>query len=388
LAAVILLAFGASRGTPAESARGAWTQVDPTVGDAVHSLALSGSAVLGGTYYNGLFRVDGGTTTQSLSAPLAAVARDPNDPSSLAAGAWFEGVFVSGDGGQSWTADAGGLAAIDVYSLAFVDNDRFVGTSAGVFYRGPSGWEPRSSGLAARNIFTLLAVAPTPPEVSWALYAGTEHGVYVSEDQGLTWQAASAGLGDVQVHSLVHAGETVSGSRLVAGTERGIYRSEDGALNWVPAAPGLGAVPVSTLATMAAQPSVVFAGTAGGPFVSEDGGMNWQAFGTGLSGEASKILSFALAGTCPETVYAGTGAGIWQNSFDPTTRDPDGDCESSPGAVGGIAELPEIAQGSASEAGAPADSSSPSAPPYIPLAGLAVLAVLALTAGAWYARRR
>jgi len=52
--------------------------------------------------------------------------------------------------------------------------------------------------------------------------------------------------------------------------------------------------------------------------------------------------------------------------------------------VGGVAELPDVAQGSPNRADLPSDS-SPSASRYIPLAAVAVLA---LTAGAWYARRR
>ena len=60
----------------------------------------------------------------------------------------------------------------------------------------------------------------------------------------------------------------------------------------------------------------------------------------------------------------------------------------SPAVVGGIAELPDIAQGSANEANLPDDSSSPSALPYIALAGVAAAALFTLTVGAWYARRR
>jgi len=50
-------------------------------------------------------------------------------------------------------------------------------------------------------------------------------------------------------------------------------------------------------------------------------------------------------------------------------------------AVGGIAELPDMAQ-------APAAQSASSESPYAALAGGLVAAALALTAGAWYARRR
>jgi len=57
--------------------------------------------------------------------------------------------------------------------------------------------------------------------------------------------------------------------------------------------------------------------------------------------------------------------------------------------VGGIAELPDVAQGSPNRADLPSDS-SPSASRYIPLAALAAVAALAvaLTAGTCYARRR
>jgi len=55
--------------------------------------------------------------------------------------------------------------------------------------------------------------------------------------------------------------------------------------------------------------------------------------------------------------------------------------------VGGIAELPDVAQGSPNRADLPSDS-SPSASRYIPLAALAAAALVILTATAWYARRR
>ncbi len=325
---------GSSAGATVESVGGAWSQVDPTADDAVHSLALSGSAIIGGTYYNGLFRIDGGTT-QPLASPLAAIAGHPADPSSLVGGAWFEGVFVSTDGGATWTTDNDGLATVDVYSLAFVDGDRFAGTSAGVFYRAPAGWEPRSSGLAVRNVFSLLAVPPVPPEVAWTLYAGTEHGVYTSADLGLTWQAASSDLGDVPVSALAQAG-----SRIVAGTERGVYHSDDGGANWTPAASGLGAVPVAAVVSVVPQPSTLFAGTANGAFVSEDGGISWESFGTGLSGEARKVLSLTLACTTPVTVYAGTGEGIWQNSFDLAAPDPDSECDGVPDLLDNCPTVP------------------------------------------------
>ncbi len=312
------------------AADGVWAPVDPAGGDAVHSVAVSGNAVLGGTYYNGLYRIDVGGTTQppSAAAPIAAIARNPTSPSSLAAGAWFEGVLTSADGGVTWAPDAGGLAAVDVYSLAWAGSDLFAGTSAGAFYRAAGGWEARSSGLAAHNVLALLALPPVPPDPAWTLVAGTEHGLFHSTDKGLSWSAAGAVPGDVPVHSLEWAGRPAV---IVAGSERGIYRSADAGLSWAAAA-GPGAVPVSSLAAahvlvpaMATVPGVFFAGTAGGAFISEDGGLTWSAFGSGLAGEARKVLSLAVACGSVITVYAGTGDGIWQNSFDPPTGNADCD---------------------------------------------------------------
>jgi hypothetical protein len=353
---VVLVASG-SPGTPAEGASGIWTQVSPTAGDEVQSLAVSGNLILGGTYYNGLFRIDGGSTTQPLSAPLAAIAADPAHPSSLIAGAWFEGVFVSSDGGQMWDPDSLGLAAVDVYSLALLDGERFTGTSAGVFYGAPGGWEPRSSGLPTGNVFALMALAPV-------MYAGTSHGVYTSTDAGLTWQPASSGLGDIPVFSFAAAG-----SRVVAGTERGVYYSDDRGLTWTTAV-GIGATPVRALAASAPMPDTLLAGTADGPFKSVDAGANWVLFDNGLVGEARKVLSLAFAGTSPETVYAGTGAGIWQSSG------------SDGPPVGGIAEWSPIEPDAAGGSGPPGPNTGV-------LAGLVAGGVLLLTtAGAWYARRR
>jgi hypothetical protein len=77
-AVLLVLAVPGPAITSVEGAGGAWTQVSSTAGDQVHSLAVSGNVVLGGTYYDGLFRIDGGSTTQPLSSPLAVLAVDPD----------------------------------------------------------------------------------------------------------------------------------------------------------------------------------------------------------------------------------------------------------------------------------------------------------------------
>jgi hypothetical protein len=76
---------------------------------------------------------------------------------------------------------------------------------------------------------------------------------------------------------------------------------------------------------------------------------------------------------------ANTAVPIWVG---PALHTPD------PFVVGGIAELPDGAGASASDAGAPAEGSGWSAGSYAALAGGLAAAVLTLSAGACYARRR
>ena len=66
----------------------------------------------------------------------------------------------------------------------------------------------------------------------------------------------------------------------------------------------------------------------------------------------------------------------------PASHTPD------PFVVGGIAELPDVAGASASDAGAAAGGSGWPAGNYAALAGGLAAALLTLSAGAWYARRR
>ena len=85
------------------------------------------------------------------------------------------------------------------------------------------------------------------------------------------------------------------------------------------------------------------------------------------------------ASVCLATISSSTNAHVadCDPSNDYTTKVC---CAVTGGAVGGIAELPEVAQAPASRAGS-------SGSPYAAIAG-GLAAALALTAGAWYARRR
>ena len=104
-----------------------------------------------------------------------------------------------------------------------------------------------------------LAAAPTQPAV---VYAGTgQAGVFRSGDYGITWTAASQGLGNLFIDSLaVHP----KNSQIVyAGTHgSGVYRTLDGGRSWQAVNNGIAPrTIVYSLAVNPGNPNLIYAGT-------------------------------------------------------------------------------------------------------------------------------
>ncbi len=141
------------------------------------------------------------------------------------------------------------------------------------------------------------------------IYAGTGGGVYISNDDGLTWQFLGNGIPNTIVNSVA-----VAGSKLFAGTDSGLFCSSDQGVSWTGVGTGLTA---DTIYALAVVGSHFFAGTDNGIYLSTDSGMAWTS--SGLSGR--QILGFEadgqtlLAGTYGEGVYRTTDSGnSWQFS--------------------------------------------------------------------------
>lgn len=98
----------------------------------------------------------------------------------------------------------------------------------------------------------------------------TARGVFTSVDGGETWAEANDGLTTTEVGALAASPET-SGV-VYAGTEDGLFRSDDAGSRWVPTALNW---PLSSLAIDPSDRNVIFAGTPAGLFWSADGGGGW-----------------------------------------------------------------------------------------------------------------
>ncbi|ETX07939.1 MAG: hypothetical protein ETSY2_08255 [Candidatus Entotheonella gemina] len=102
---------------------------------------------------------------------------------------------------------------------------------AGGLYRcadGDTNWEPLSAGLPEHPQVRALAMHPSDPNI---LYAGTQAGVYRSDDQGEHWEALEAPRAGQDVWSLTFHPQNPD--ILYAGYEPcAIYRSEDSGAHW------------------------------------------------------------------------------------------------------------------------------------------------------------
>jgi hypothetical protein len=263
------------------------------------------------------------------------------------------GVFTSGDGAATWTADNTGLLHNQVYGIALDTNSSplklyavtgrgiMLSTNAGAtwatslntvtqyvsiviapgtpstLYAGGTGvlkttnagasWFSTSTGLTKQPINKLLL----DPQAPATVYAATEgSGVFKSTDAAATWQHASGGLTS-KVKDL--AFDPSNSSILYAATPNGIYRTQDGGTRWKLFKDGLTNHLTRTVAVDPVTPSTVYAGTQhGNVFKSLNAGTNWFPVNSGLS-SSNFVTTLAIDPVTPSTVYAGTTNGLFKS---------------------------------------------------------------------------
>ena len=163
------------------------------------------------------------------------------------------GLWQSPDGGKSW--------------------------GRGKLWRGYQG---------GRSVFG-LAVHPQDPRV---IYAGTDEGIYRSEDRGLNFEHLPGPLDEYKVWRI--AVDPVDPDTVFAGTAPAtLFRSRDGGLHWTELSPNFSDecfnVNIPRVTALVVDPSdhrVIWAGVeVGGACRSEDGGDTWTRLSGGLLDE-------------------------------------------------------------------------------------------------------
>jgi hypothetical protein len=205
------------------------------------------------------------------------------------------------DGHAAWARSSAlpGLNTGRIWSLASSPKTAglvVAGTDNGVYTSNDDGAHWAAAGLGSERVWTVGFDVRDPSR----LFAGTDGaGVFVSSDSGATWTAASMGLTDRTVRSLAFGSDGVA-----AGTNHGVALSPDGTV-WHDG--GLDRYSISSLAIAANSPSLVLVaatdrGDLSNGYLFRLGGASsgWQALQSGLPSAA--VVTSVAAGPLTSSV--------------------------------------------------------------------------------------
>ncbi|MEB3358834.1 MAG: putative baseplate assembly protein [Synechococcales bacterium] len=276
------------------------------------------------------------TRTAKISAPFDPEP-EPDPPSdspesltfSIGGKALFvgmrRGLYRSPDQGQTWEAIAR-FNETTITALAVGSTHLFAGTLAGLFVTSDTGqnWEPVDA-LDQITVRSLLAESPGDGDRLWI---GTTQGLYLIQDsrqnlQGVSWMK---GLRDRTILSLQRESDRpevnlLEDNRLVAGTDRGVYHSDDGGETWIVLDAGLVADQGRSLQLI---DNVLWVATEAGVFQSREVGLRqepttWERRDTGLTNSQITALAMDSSGT---VLMAGATEGLFRSGDGGRTWEP------------------------------------------------------------------
>ena len=246
---------------------------------------------------------------------------DPHNPDRIYLGTNTGTMFVSSDGGHSWSRFAH-LGSGDDYVLDHIaidpqhTNKMYVAAwsvenqQAGDLFRSHDGgktWEalPGMHGKSSRA----MAIAASDSKV---LVAGALDGVYRSNDGGNNWtRISSSNLSEIKNIESV-AIDPKNPDIVYAGTWHLAWKTSDGGANWQHINKGMiDDSDVFSVIVDSNNPSIVFASACSGIYKSETAGDLFQKIqGIPFSARRTRVLKQDPSN--PNIVYAGTTEGLWK----------------------------------------------------------------------------
>ena len=207
------------------------------------------------------------TRTGLREATTLVLLFDPRNPSRLFA-ITNVGLHVTTNRGESWRRlwDQPSLSQL---AIDPADSNRLYLLSAGVVFLSSDGGEtvtPVSGGAFGGFVGTITASGPG------VVLAGSEGGIYRSEDAGRNWGRANLGIREISVVSL--AIDPTDPAVLFAASALGIHESRDGGESWI--GPGAQSPRAEVVAIDPSDRSTMYAAGFGGVHKSTDGGRTWQ----------------------------------------------------------------------------------------------------------------
>lgn len=225
--------------------------------------------------------------THVPSDTYTALTFDPNSPRVVYAATAHSGVLLSSDDGENWTKIANGLPAGAITSLLYDPNQKQLWAAfADAVYRSADNgatWQAMSNGLPANVGINTLALGAIGSDNSSLIFAGTNHGFFLSHDAGQHWAQSQLSLVDLQIRSVLL--DATQPNLVYASTTIGVLRSNDNGQSWNQVASGLpGKQIFNGLAQGGANNSQLFLASRGVYFYPGNGG----------SFDASRLLPIIL----------------------------------------------------------------------------------------------
>ncbi len=256
--------------------------------------------LIAASHEHGLFRSqDGGKNWNLINDGIddistRTVAYDPQNPKTVYTGVWHGGgVYKSHDGGENWVQKNNSLTDVKIYTMA-IDPLNSANIFLGTFTRGlvrSTNWAEswQDIGLGSMAIYS-IAINPQDSQV---LYIGTsENGLFKSADGGDGLVHSQAGLQNSSVSGLL---SLPGGRRFASSYGGGVVQATGTDAPWMDASAGLGDLLVHSLVSDPSNPQRLFAlAELTGLYVMDTStGSGWQPFGSGLPAPTSRGVLFS-----------------------------------------------------------------------------------------------
>ncbi len=307
--------------SPTQSLLAQWVQTKGPSGRGgpVYSVCIKDSTVFAGTLNSLYASKDNGTSWLNVGPSI------PNPPYAPAvyslagndafmfAGIAGSGLYVSSDGGNSWSiVTLPGNPSITEMAA----EGRWI-----LAHGGTSGYQTTDNGATWTPLSAFSSITTVTVHDSMG-FVGNTAGISISTDHGATWSIADSIPSGSGVTAFA-----ASGSNVLAAVHNVIVSSSDSGFVWGSKQTPLKCNVINAIAfaTTTQGREFVFAGTDSGLFRSSDSGATWTADNVGITSSLIYSLAGGVIGSGKvHTLFAGTGSGVFRSTDDGNTWVPSG----------------------------------------------------------------